>query len=149
MPSALDSLVRSGHLKVEPTSKNEVAGFLANANQALVDAQIRELSSANRFKLAYDAAHALSLLAMRLRGFRPGAGPGHRAIVFQSLVHTVGAPAALADSLNRYHTKRNRSEYDGLVKATDAEARDMLALTKSLRSLVDGWLKQNRPELLG
>ena len=148
MSSALDSLVKSGQLKVEPTSKAEVAGFLANANQALVDAQIPELSSANCFKLAYDAAHALSLVAMRLRGYRPGAGPGHRAIVFQSLVHTIGALAELASSLNRYHTKRNRSEYDGLVSATDADARDMLALTKNLQSLGVGWLEQNRPELL-
>ena len=148
MLKALDSLVKSGQFKVEPTSKSEVGGFLANANQALVDAQIPGLSSANRFKLAYDAAHALSLVAMRLRGYRPGSGPGHRAIVFQSLVHTVSAPAALASSLNRYHTKRNRSEYDGLVTATDAEARDIIALTTNLKTLVVRWLKQNRPELL-
>ena len=148
MLKALDSLVKTGQLKVEPTSKTEVAGFLANADQALVDAQLPGLSSANRFKLAYDAAHALSLVAMRLRGYRPGSGPGHRAVVFQSLVHTVGAPAALASSLNRYHTKRNRSEYDGLVSATDAEARDILALTTGLRTLIRRWLKQNRPELM-
>jgi hypothetical protein len=68
--------------------------------------------------------------------------------VFQSLVHTVGAPATMASSLNRYHTKRNRSEYAGLVTATDAEAKDILALATDLEALVLGWLKQNRPELL-
>ncbi len=148
MLKALDSLVKSGQIKVEPTSKAEVAGFLANASQSLLDAQIRQLSSANRFKLAYDAAHALSLVAMRVHGYRPGFGPGNRAIVFQSLVHTVGATAVLASSLNRYHTKRNRSEYDGLVTATDAEAQDILALTKDLKVLVMAWLKKHRPDLL-
>ena len=81
MTDALDRLVTTGQLKVQPTSKSELAGFLANADQALVDAQIPALSSANRFKLAYDAAHALALAAMRAHGYRPGSGPGHRAIV--------------------------------------------------------------------
>jgi len=63
-------------------------------------------------------------------------------------VHTVGASATLASSLNRYHTKRNRSEYDGLVSATEAESRDMVALTIDLKVLVLGWLQQHRPELL-
>lgn len=148
MNNALDKLVTTGHLKVQATSKSELAGFLANADQALTDAQIPALSSANRFKLAYDAAHALAFAAMRAHGYRPGAGPGHRAIVFQSLVHTVQAPATLASSLNRYHTKRNRSEYEGLVPATDAEALDMVALATDLKSLVVGWLRKHRPELL-
>ncbi len=148
MNDPLASLAKSGLLKVQPTSKTELAGFLANAEQSLADARIAAVSSANRFKLAYDAAHALALAAMRARGYRPGAGPGHRAIVFQSLVHTIGAPSKLASSLNRYHTKRNRSEYDGLVTATDAEAKDLLALTVELRVQVLAWLRQHRPELI-
>ena len=148
MNNALDRLVTTGHLKVQPTSKSEVAGFLANADQALSDAQIPGLSSAGRFNFAYDAAHALAFAAMRAHGYRPGAGPGHRAIVFASLLHTVQAPTTLASSLNRYHTKRNRSEYEGLVSATDAEALDMVALATDLRSLILGWLRKHRPELL-
>ncbi len=148
MNDALNRFVATGQLKVQPTSISELAGFLANAEQALADAQIPALSSANRFKLAYDAAHALALAAMRAHDFRPGAGPGHRAIVFQSLVHTIQAPATLASSLNRYHTKRNRSEYDGLVSATDLEAEDMVALTNNLKALVVAWLRKYRPELL-
>jgi hypothetical protein len=66
---ALDNLVKTGQLKVEPTAKSELAGFLANAGQALADARISALSSANRFKLAYDAAHALALAAMRAHGY--------------------------------------------------------------------------------
>jgi len=141
MSDALDRLVTTGQLKIQPSSESELAGFLANADQALVDAQIPALSSANRFRLAYDAAHSLALAAMRAHGYRPVSGLGHRAIVFQSLVHTVGASAALASSLNRYHTKRNRSEYDGLVSATDAEAKDMVALAIELRALVQSMLE--------
>jgi hypothetical protein len=148
MNDALASLVKTGQLKVQSTSKAELAGFLANADQSLADARISALSSANRFKLAYDAAHALALAAIRAHGYRPGAGPGHRAIVFQSLVHTIGVSATLASSLNRYHTKRNRSEYDGLVIATDAEASDLLALTTELQTLVLRWLHKHRRELI-
>ncbi len=77
MNDPLASLARTGQLKVQPTSKTELAGFLANAEQSLADARIAAVSSANRFKLAYDAPHALALAAVRARGYRPGAGPGH------------------------------------------------------------------------
>jgi hypothetical protein len=148
MNDALDKLVTTGHLKVQPTSKSQLAGFLANADRRLADAQIPELSSAGRFNIAYEAAHALALAAMRAHGYRPGSAPGHRAIVFQELVHTVQAPATLASSLNRDHAKRNKSEYEGLVSATDAEALDMVALATDLKSLVLDWLRKHRPELL-
>ena len=148
MNDALDRLVTTGQLKVQPTSKTEVAGFLANADQRLADARIPELSSAGRFDHAYAAAHALALAALRAEGYRPGSSLGHRAIVFQSLAHTIQAPATLWSSLNRYHTMRNRSEYEGLVSSTDAEARDMVALAMKLKSLVLAWLRKHRAELL-
>ena len=88
MSPALDRLVETGQLKVQATSKEDLAGFVANAEQALADAAIPALSSSNRFKLAYDASHALALAAMRAHGYRPGSGPSRREIVFQTLVHT-------------------------------------------------------------
>ncbi len=145
MNHALDRLVATGHLKVQASSESELAGFLENAAQSLTDAQIPALSAANRFKLAYDAVHALALAALRAQGYRPVSGPGHRAIVFQVLVHTAEASATLTSSLSRYHTKRNRSEYDGVILATDAEAKDMVALAIELRTLVLSRLERHRP----
>ena len=141
MSAALDNLVATGQLKREPTSREEIAAFLEAADLSLADAQVAALSTTGRFKHAYDAAHALALAALRARGLRPDRGLGHRAIVFQSLAHTIDAEPRLWSTLDRYHTKRNRSEYGGLVKVSDAEARDLLALATELHGRVVRWLK--------
>ena len=54
----------------------------------LDDAGRRELSLESRFDLAYNAAHALALAALRLRGYRSES----RYLVFQCLQHTLDLP---------------------------------------------------------
>lgn len=132
----LEESVHAGRLKREPASANEIQGFLAHADRALADAAVPGVSSTGRFEFAYTAAHALALAALRMRDLRPGAGPGHRAIVFLSLPQTAGAPETLASSLNRYHTKRNKSEYGDWAAVSDAEADDLLALALRLQGAV-------------
>lgn len=148
MPAALDSLVKTGLLKLEAPSKTELRSFLARADNALADASLAKLSNSGRFDAAYNAAHALALAALRANGYRPGDARGHRAIVFQSLVHTVGAPETLASTLNRYHTRRNRSEYVAFEEATAEEARDLATQATHLRDLLLAWLKTHHPEWL-
>jgi len=144
----LQNLERAGALKAEPTSRQEIAGFLSGAADALGDSKQPHLSVSGHFKLAYDAAHALALVALRAHDYRPAQGPGHRRIVFQSLQHTVHAPAELWRTLDKYHDKRNASEYGGIVNVSSAEANDLIDTTDKLHRLVMDWLKKNRPELL-
>lgn len=148
MVAALDNLVKLGLLKTEPPSKTELQRFIRHAERALADASLPKLSPSGRFDMAYNAAHALALAALRANGYRPSDGPGHRAIVFQSLVHTIDAPATLASTLNRYHTRRNRSEYVAYEDATEAEAKDLLALAQQAHDLLIDWMRKRRPELL-
>ena len=70
----LENLVRSGGLKAEPADSKECAGLLASAEDRLKDAHSPTLSFASRFDLAYNAAHALALTAMRVmpRTAEPG-----------------------------------------------------------------------------
>lgn len=145
---ALENLAGAGQLIPEPTSGEEVSGFLLRAEQQLVDASTASLSATSRFSLAYEAAHAFALAALRAHGYRPGRGLGHRMVVFSTLPHTVASPAAEWAALARYHTKRNSSEYAGLINASDAEARDLIEMTSSLRDRVRAWLGAHRPDLL-
>ena len=144
----LENLVRTGQLLPEATSAEEVSGFLARAEELLADARSASLSAASRFSLAYDAAHAFALVALRAHGYRPGKGPGHRVVVFSTLVHTVASPAEEAAVLVRYHTRRNASEYTGLVNASESEARDLIAITEALHPRLRAWLRAHRLELL-
>jgi hypothetical protein len=86
-PSPLEHLCSpSGVLKREPPDAAEIAGLLRTGNTRLTDATNDMLALESRFDLAYNAAHALCLAALRKKGYRPG----NRYIVFQVLPHTLG-----------------------------------------------------------
>lgn len=78
----LDSLVKAGLLKNEPPDQAEFDGLLKSGSIRLRDAGTTGLSSDSRFDLAYNAAHALALAALRWHGYRPD---NRRYIVFQAL----------------------------------------------------------------
>ena len=61
----LENLVKIKKLKLEPADQNEFDGMLAAAKTKLSDVAIPGLSTDSCFSLAYGAAHALSLAALR------------------------------------------------------------------------------------
>jgi hypothetical protein len=83
----LENLVRAELLKPEPGDQKEFDGLLDSGRKRLADARNSALSSDSRFDLAYNAAHAFALAAMRWHGYRPD----KRFVVFQSLAHTLGS----------------------------------------------------------
>jgi hypothetical protein len=117
----LENLARIGQLKVQPPNRKEFDGLLSSGKSRLQDAQRQELSLESRFDLAYNAAHALSLAALRWYGFRSES----RYQVFLCLQHTVALEPAQWRVLDQAHRKRNLAEYEGhleidrsLVEAT-------------------------------
>jgi hypothetical protein len=86
----LDNLVKIGQLKHEPPDQNELDGMIASAKVRLQDSQLTGLSADSQFYLAYSAAHALSLAAMRWHGYRSD----NRYLVFQCLEQTLGLELA-------------------------------------------------------
>src|SRR3982751_2151042 len=87
MISALEKLCGSGKsLKTEQCDPAEFKGLAESGNVRLRDAQGAKLALESRFDLAYNAAHALCLAALRWHGYRSS----QRYIVFQLLPHTLG-----------------------------------------------------------
>jgi hypothetical protein len=72
--SQLDNLVRIRQLKLEEPAQAELGGLMRSGNARLKDAQVQTLSLDSRFDLAYNAAHAFSLGALRpdVRDGEPG-----------------------------------------------------------------------------
>ena len=66
----LENLVKIGQLKAEPASKEEIAGLERSGVARLEDSKNKDLNRESRFDLAYNAAHALSLAALRAAGYR-------------------------------------------------------------------------------
>ncbi len=105
----LDNLARIGKLKAEPGTQSEFDGLVRSGNVRLRDAQSKAISLESRFDLTYNAAHALSLAALRWHGYRSD----NRYLVFQSLTHTLKLPAEQWRVLDNAHRKRNLAEYEG------------------------------------
>ena len=106
----LDNLVRAGTLKADPGNQKEFTGLLDSGRKRLVDARLAGLSPDGQFTLAYEAAHALSLAAMRWHGYRPA---NKRFVVFQALEHTLGLRPEIWRVLDKAHQNRNLVEYEG------------------------------------
>jgi len=64
----LENLVRIGKLKHEPPSQAELEALRRSGEARLADAERPDLSLESRFDLGYNAAHALSLAALRRLG---------------------------------------------------------------------------------
>jgi hypothetical protein len=110
MTSAFENLCGPGKpLKVEPPDAKEFAGLLRSGAARLRDAGMPGLAVESRFDLAYNAAHALCLAALRWHGYRSG----NRYLVFQLLPHTLGLGPEVWRVLAKCHEIRNLGEYEG------------------------------------
>jgi hypothetical protein len=130
----LDNLTKMGLLKVEAPDEREFKGLLDSGRTRLKDAHNIELSPNSRFDLAYNAAHALALAAMRWRGYRPDK---KRFVVFQSLAHTLGLGPEVWRVLDKCHGIRNSVEYEGYVVVDQQLLTDLLAAADKVLSAVE------------
>ncbi len=129
----LDNLVKTNNLKIEPADQKEFDGMVISAKRRLQDANVESLSDDSRFSLAYGAAHALSLAAMRWYGYRSD----NRYLVFQCLEHTVGMVTSKWRVLDKCHKQRNLAEYEGHLEITPQLLDELIAITKELLTLVE------------
>jgi len=99
-----------------------------SGSRRLADAERPENSLESRFDLAYNAAHALCLAALRRSGYRPS----KRYIVFQALPHTLGLGPEVWRVLDRAHTVRNRSEYEGDMSVDERLLTDLIKACRTV-----------------
>jgi len=121
----LHNLVKIGKLKVETASAQEVAGLVESGLARLHDAKIESLNIESRFDLAYNAAHALSLAALRKEGYRSD----NRYLVFQCLQHTLDLPNEQWRVLDQAHRKRNLAEYEGDIDVDEQLVEALIRVT--------------------
>jgi hypothetical protein len=132
MTSSLDNLVRIGKLKKEPPAQTELDGLMRSGMARLADAENASLSLDGRFDLAYNAAHALSLAALRWHGYRSES----RYLVFQTLTHTLALPNELWRVLDTAHQKRNFVEYEGVADVDEALVAAMIRVAREIATRV-------------
>lgn len=124
----LDSLVRIRQLKTEAATQSEINGLTRSGAMRLTDARMKRLSLDSRFDLAYNAAHAFSLAALRWHGYRSE----HRYTVFQCLEHTLKIPPQQWRVLDQSHRKRNVAEYEGHLDVDKALVEALIRVTHEI-----------------
>ena len=126
----LENLVEVGQLKRAPVNDGEIAGLVRSGEARLMDAANMLLSLESRFDLAYNAAHALALAALRRQGYRSD----KRSTVFQTLPHTLGSPAPTWRLLTKCHGLRNQWEYEGTVDLDERLVTDLISAVEGVRN---------------
>jgi hypothetical protein len=99
----------------------------------LTDSTKNSNSLESRFDLAYNAAHALCLAALRWHGYRPS----NRYIVFQTLPHTLGLGPEVWRVLDKWHSVRNLGEYEGDLNVDERLVADLVVACRSVAAKLD------------
>lgn len=134
MASPLENLSGPGKsLQKEPPDAKEIAGLKRSGLARLADAANTTNSLEGRFDLAYNAAHALCLAALRWHGYRPA----KRYIVFQVLPHTLGLGPAVWGVLAKCHDVRNLGEYEGDLNVNERLVADLVAAVRAVAAKLD------------
>ena len=132
-PPPLERLAGPGNaLGKEAPDAQEFDGLVRSALARLKDAESETNSLESRFDLAYGAAHALCLAALRHHGFRAS----KRFIVFQVLPDTLGLGPEVWRVLSKCHDMRNRTEYEGVLDVDDRLVLDLIGACRKVAGKV-------------
>ena len=111
----LENLVKIGKLKVDPSTDDEVMGFIQRGLVKIEDYKHPGLSIETRFDIVYGAAYALCLAALKNAGYRSES----RYIVFQCAQHTIGLEPEYWRVMSDAHRQRNVAEYEGYIEVNE------------------------------
>lgn len=120
-------------LRKEAPDAREFAGLKQSGLRRLTDAARKANSVESRFDLAYNAAHALCLAALRRAGYRAT----NRYIVFQVLPHTLGIGPEVWRVLARCHDVRNRGEYEGDLGVDEQLLAELIKACRTVAAALD------------
>jgi hypothetical protein len=128
----LINLSQSGQIRAEAADQEEFDALVRSGRIRLADATNPANALESRFDLAYNAAHALSLAALRWNGFRPD----KRYVVFQALELTLGIDPRIWRVLGQAHDIRNESEYEGDLSVDEQFLGDLIVCTEKVYDAV-------------
>ena len=133
-PSPLDRLAGPGNvLSKEAPDAKEFEGLVRSGFARLKDAENEANSLESRFDLAYGAAHALCLAALRYHGYRPS----KRYIVFQVLPDTLSLGPQVWRVLSKCHDMRNRTEYEGALDVDERLVVDLIGACRKVATKIE------------
>lgn len=139
-------LLGEGRVERHKTSREELADLGNACDRDLRDAAILDLSSDNRFGLAYEGALLAAKMAIACAGYR-AKGQGAHQTTFAALKLVLGDEIHVtANYLERCRRMRNKLSYDAAGVATERDAAELLGKAMDLRGIVERWIAENHPD---
>lgn len=143
---SLSDWARSGWLKAQPTTREQVAKIFSVVDRDLEDSK-RNLSPDGQFNIAYNAALQLCAIALLAEGWRPDKLNAHYRTIAALPVILGSEWQDGADYLDACRSKRNGLEYDAAGRVSAAEAKELREFAVELRAAVVSWLADRHPKL--
>jgi len=144
---SLNNLVGKTLEVIDPDA-TVIKRLLSSARRNIADAQVKQISSENRFDAGYKAIMQLSIVALQANGYRTlTSKPGHHMTVIQLLNKTVGLDQQTVIVLDALRKQRHVADYSGDT-IPDSALNDCLLRAEELFQHVMNWLKENKSELL-
>ena len=129
----LENLVRLGRLKHEPATEAEIEGLTRSGESRLADAGSPGLSLESRFDLAYNAVHALALVALRRLGYRSESVH----FAFQTLPYTLRIAPEKCQVLAKCQELKGLYEQSAAAAQIKAKRDEITALAGKLPGELD------------
>lgn len=144
---SLDNLVGKTLETIDPDA-SVIKRLLSSAERNIADSHVLEISSENRFDVAYKAIMQLSNAALQANGYRTlTSKPGHHQTMIQVLTQTIGLENQTMIVLDALRKQRNVADYSGdIVPASAVD--ECVRHAENLLHDVNKWLKENKPELI-
>ncbi len=134
-----------GRVAPHRTSANEIEDLRAAVARNLADAGIEELSTDNRFGMAYEAALLLARMSLACAGYRAKGQGAH-------WTHFLALPLAMGEEFREIATyfdhcrrKRNTLSYEAAGVTTEPEAEELIQRVIGFRQDVEGRISKWRP----
>lgn len=110
---SLDNLIGISLETIEPDA-SALERLRMAAQRNLTDSRIKDLSTENRFDLAYKAIMQLANLALQENGYRTlTSKPGHHVTMIQTLNQTIGLDKETIIVIDALRKQRNIADYSG------------------------------------
>jgi len=144
---SLDNLLGRSLEKIE-ADPAVIQRLLSAAERNISDSHVMEISSENRFDVAYKAIMQLSNAALQANGYRTlTSKPGHHMTMIQVLSQTINLDNQTVIVLDALRKQRNVADYSGDIVPSSA-VDECVNYAENLFHDVHHWIKEYRPELL-
>jgi hypothetical protein len=131
-PAELDVLLWSGQLRNIHFNEYSALKLLSNAVCCVRNAKTLDFTPVNRFFLANEGIHSLSLGVLYLHGLLPTGLVGHRAMVMQLACERLYLPTHLTEQIMHANTHRELISYGSTEPVEEAAAAELITLGDAL-----------------